>query len=279
MKDDDSMDFLTIDDFEIGKYLGSGTFGNVFLAMHIKSGFVVAIKILEKAKIDTKNYAKQLRRELEIHINLKHPNILAMYGYFYDNKSVYMILEYAPSGEMFTKLQRKRFFTEVTACSYIFQVAKAINYMHKCGVIHRDIKPENLLIGADDCVKLCDFGWAVKNVDQKRYTLCGTVEYLAPEMLAKEKHSEYLDMWCLGILTYEFLTGKPPFSKTDENDYRNKVMNLNYTMPNTLSENAKDFIRKLLVPAPEKRLKIEEVCYHPWIIANISELERMCFDE
>ncbi|EJW05134.1 AUR protein kinase [Edhazardia aedis USNM 41457] len=273
-----SASFMTLDDFELGKYLGSGQFGQVWLAKHKKSGYVVALKLLEKEKIKSPFCARQLRREIEVHSKLKHANILRLHGYFHDKLRIYLVLEYAAGGELFEILQKARRFNEQTAAKYILQVCKAIKYLQVNGVIHRDIKPENILLGSDDCIKIADFGAAVKNVDKKRYTMCGTKEYLAPEMWEKQNHSIYLDMWCIGILTYEFLTGNTPFgSDLTDNECKSRVNDLKYTFPAYLSFEAKDFIGKLLKKEPEKRLKIDEVPQHSWIVKNVDESERISF--
>ncbi|KAM0687506.1 hypothetical protein COBT_001251 [Conglomerata obtusa] len=272
--------FHTLDDFELGKPLGAGQFGQVWLVKHKTTNYITALKILNKSAI-TQTSTKQLRRELEIHSNLKHPNILQMYGYFHDKNNIYIILEYACNGELFNLLQRNSRFSETSSANYIFQVAKALFYMHKNSVIHRDLKPENILIGADNKLKLADFGWAVRNIDRRRYTYCGTQEYLAPEMVTEKRHDNAVDLWCLGVLCYEFLTGKTPFEGGTRNlaDIREKILALKYEFPDFLSDDAKDFVRKLLVVEKDKRLGIHEIRKHPWIVLNVCGEERSKFFE
>ncbi|KAH9411908.1 serine/threonine protein kinase [Ordospora pajunii] len=265
----------TLDDFEIGRLLGRGKFGQVWLAREKTKGHIVALKIIPINAIQTPETARQVRREIEIHSNLKHPNILRMYGHFYDKENIYLILEYAGKGEFFKFLSEKGGkFGEKETSMYIKQVVQALMYMRECNVIHRDIKPENLLLGADDQLKIADFGWAVYNADKRRMTFCGTMEYLAPEMVNNDIHNSGIDLWCLGILTYEFLTGKTPFESKNRNmrEAYKRINSLKYTIPETISPNASDFIAKLLVFNPSDRMELNEALNHPFIIKHCGRL-------
>ena len=265
----------TIDDFELGRPLGKGKFGQVWLAKEKSRGYIVALKIIKKTEIRGCENTRQLRREVEIHTNLCSENIIRLYGYFYDAESVYLVLEYAGNGEFFKILTAARKFGEKTAAEYILQVSNALFHMHRLNVIHRDLKPENMLLGSDNKVKIADLGWAVRNIDKRRYTYCGTLEYLAPEMYTKFNHDKSLDMWCLGILCYEFLMGNPPFEskvRSPRETYE-KVKTLSYTIPDHISEEAKSFISSLLVVSAEKRMKVEMVPRHSWIIKHCGKRE------
>uniref|UniRef100_A0AC35FUC5 Aurora kinase n=1 Tax=Panagrolaimus sp. PS1159 TaxID=55785 RepID=A0AC35FUC5_9BILA len=147
-----------LSDFDIGKPLGKGRFGNVYLAREKKSQYIVALKILFKSQLTKANVQHQLVREIEIQCHLNHPNILKLYNYFVDDKKVYLILEYSLNGELYQCLQDKKKFSEKQSALYTFQIADALHYCHSKNVIHRDIKPENILIGADNELKLADFG-------------------------------------------------------------------------------------------------------------------------
>jgi aurora kinase, other len=131
----------SLPDFDVGRPLGKGKFGRVYLAREKKSGYIVALKVLFKSELAENHVEKQLRREIEIQSHLRHPNILRLYGYFYDEKRVYLILEYAAKGELYKILQKTKKFDEETSARYILQMAKALQYLHKKHVIHRDIKP------------------------------------------------------------------------------------------------------------------------------------------
>ncbi|KAJ3261663.1 spindle assembly checkpoint kinase [Chytriomyces hyalinus] len=257
----------SLDDFDVGRALGKGKFGRVYLAREKKSGYVVALKILFKAELIEAKVEKQLRREIEIQSHLRHPNILRLYGYFYDAKRVYLILEYAAQGEMYKHLRKVETFAEDLAAKYIYQMADALRYLHKKHVIHRDIKPENLLVGIKGELKIADFGWSVHAPNTRRKTMCGTLDYLPPEMVEGKEHNEAVDLWSLGVLCYEFLCGVPPFE--DRSSYKNtyrRIAKVDLKIPSHVSREAGDLITKLLQYQPEKRLSLDQVLVHPWVV-------------
>jgi serine/threonine protein kinase len=210
-----------LEDFEMGKPLGRGKFGNVYMAREKRTGSVVALKVLSKPSMVTEGAQDALRREVMIQSRLRHRSILRMVGWFHNPKSAFLVLEHAPNGEVFRRLKAKGRLDEATAANYMKQLVEAVAYMHACHVIHRDIKPENLLLGADGSVKVADFGAAIHAPPphHRRTTLCGTPEYLAPELareLAGQGRPNYdhlVDVWALGVLCYELLTGKTPFAR------------------------------------------------------------------
>jgi len=257
-------------DFEIGKPLGRGKFGTVYLAREKRTKYIVAIKVLQKAQMVRANVEHQLRREIEIQSHLRHRNILRMYGYFYDHGRIYLILEYSPGGELYKKLCAKGVFSEKVAARYIVDLANALDYCHKKHVIHRDIKPENLLIGAHGEVKIADFGWSVHAPTSRRNTLCGTLDYLPPEMVEGLEHDEQVDVWCLGILLYEFLCGGPPFEADSHSATYRRISRIDLRFPRGMSEDAEDLIRKILVKDPRKRISLSSIPKHPWVLRNLS---------
>ena len=199
--------------FDIGRPLGRGKFGNVYLAREKQTKFVIALKVLFKKQITEQRIEHQVRREIEIQSHLRHPNILRMYGFFHDDSRIYLILEYAPKGTLFTclKQQPNNCFSEKISSVYIESLVSALIYLHKHDVIHRDIKPENLLLGNANQLKIADFGWSVHEPVSNRTTLCGTMDYLSPEMVKGEPHTKTVDVWSLGVLMFELLTGSAPF--------------------------------------------------------------------
>ena len=134
-----------------------------------------------------------------------------MYGYFWDEKRIYLILEFAPGGELYKRLTAKGRFSETETAKYILEMSRALEYCHQKHVIHRDIKPENLLLGLNGELKIADFGWSVHAPSLRRETFCGTLDYLPPEMVEVKGYDEKVDLWSLGVLCYEFLVGEPPF--------------------------------------------------------------------
>ncbi|KAM6340913.1 aurora kinase A isoform 1-T2 [Alca torda] len=262
----------SLDDFEIGRPLGKGKFGNVYLAREKKSKFILALKVLFKTQLEEAGVEHQLRREVEIQSHLRHPNILRLYGYFHDVTRVYLMLEYAPRGEVYKELQKLTKFDEQRTATYVTELADALSYCHSKSVIHRDIKPENLLLGSNGELKIADFGWSVHAPSSRRTTLCGTLDYLPPEMIEGRTHDEKVDIWSLGVLCYEFLVGKPPFeAETYQETYR-AISRVEFKFPPFVSEGARDLISKLLKHNPFHRLPLKDVLLHPWITANSTKM-------
>ncbi|KFX88179.1 hypothetical protein O988_09135 [Pseudogymnoascus sp. VKM F-3808] len=263
--------------FEIGRPLGKGKFGRVYLARERSTGFICALKVLHKSELQQGKVEKQVRREIEIQSNLRHPNILQLYGHFHDSKRVFLILEFAGKGELYKHLRRETRFPEWKAAAYIAQMAAALKYLHKKHVIHRDIKPENILMGIHGEIKISDFGWSVHAPNNRRQTMCGTLDYLPPEMLKPGSgdnwYGEKVDLWSLGVLTYEFLVGEAPFEDTMIMTQR-RITRADMTVPSFVSPEAKDLIKRLLVLDPEKRIPLDQVLQHPWIIKHCVKGER-----
>jgi aurora kinase len=234
--------------FEIGRPLGKGKFGRVYLARERSTGFICALKVLHKSELQEGKVEKQVRREIEIQSNLRHPNILMLYGHFHDSKRIFLILEFAGKGELYKHLRKENRFPEWKAASYIAQMAAALKYLHKKHVIHRDIKPENILVGIHGEIKISDFGWSVHAPNNRRNTMCGTLDYLPPEMIkpgSKDNYyNEKVDLWSLGVLTYEFLVGQAPFEDTPVQTQR-KIARGEMTVPSFVSREAKDLIKRV----------------------------------
>ncbi|KAJ2215157.1 spindle assembly checkpoint kinase [Coemansia sp. RSA 487] len=260
-----------LSDFDIGRVLGKGKFGRAYLAREKNTNFICALKVLFKSELQESKIEKQLRREVEIQTHLRHPHILRLYGYFHDEKRVYLILEYAARGEVYKLLQKQGYFSEPEAAKYIAQIANALEYLHSKHVIHRDIKPENLLLNANGELKISDFGWSVHAPNSRRRTLCGTLDYLPPEMVEGRDHSASVDLWSLGVLAYEFLVGVPPFEVMDSHKatYR-RIAKVDLHIPAFVSSEAANLIKGLLQYDGAKRLPLEEVLNHPWITRHIS---------
>ncbi|KAF2154579.1 kinase-like protein [Myriangium duriaei CBS 260.36] len=234
--------------FEIGKPLGKGKFGRVYLVRERHSGFVCALKVLDKAELQQGRVEKQVRREIEIQSNLRHPNILRLYGHFHDSKRIFLILEFAGRGELYKHLQKAGRFSEPQTARYIAQMACALRYLHKKHVIHRDIKPENILIGLHGEIKISDFGWSVHSPGNRRNTYCGTLDYLPPEMIVPKTvdncYDEKVDLWALGVLMYELLVGRAPFEDSPVMTTR-RIARGQWRVPEGVSGEARDLIQKV----------------------------------
>ncbi|KAL7051426.1 hypothetical protein ACKWTF_004462 [Chironomus riparius] len=257
------------DDFELGTPLGKGKFGRVYIAREKKTKFLVAMKILFKSELVKGRVEKQVLRELEIQSRLKHPNILRLFNWFYDDRKIYIALELASEGELYRHLKASPHgrFDERRAAKYTYQVADALHYCHLNNVIHRDLKPENLLLTGDDNIKLADFGWSAHTLSNKRKTMCGTLDYLPPEMVESKSYDDTVDQWCLGVLCYEFLVGSPPFESEDSEKTYAKIRRIEVHYPRYVTQGARDLISKLLKPNG-LRISLREVMVHPWIKEN-----------
>lgn len=159
-------------------------------------------------------------------------------------------------------------FEEKQSSVYICSLASALKYLHERDVIHRDIKPENLLLGHKGELKIADFGWSVHEPNSMRTTLCGTLDYLPPEMVQGKPHTKNVDIWSLGVLCYELLVGRAPFHADNYDETYKKIIKVEYSLPDHVSMAAAHLMSKLLVLKPEHRLPLDQVVLHPWIEAN-----------
>ena len=250
------------------KQLGSGSFGRVYLVSHNDSKKLFALRVIDKRKLMV-SYGKLdiIYNEINIHSKLAHENIIKLYNVHEDNENINIIMEYAEKGNLFQLISKEKTgLDESKAFEYFIQVVNAVYYLHINNIIHRDIKPENILIGNDNKIKLCDFGWAKELTLENRSTFCGTVEYMAPEIVGSENYDYSVDIWSLGILLYELLFGHSPFkANTTKNVILNiKTHELTYD-DKKISNSCKDLIQKLLVSNPQKRLKIKDILEHPFV--------------
>ncbi|KAG1112181.1 hypothetical protein G6F40_006792 [Rhizopus arrhizus] len=216
-----------IEDFKVGKHLGTG----------------------KKEELENSRVVQFIKREIEIQAHLHHPNIIRLFGYFHDETNIYVVLEYAEQGELYKKLEAKGRFSEAEAAKYIVQLSDALEYMHSFGVIHRDLKLENILLSKQGSVKLGDFGWSVHDPRPRRRTFCGTLDYLPPEMIANEPHTEAVDVWSLGVICYELIVGKPPFEELDDTVEKtyNRITRVDIQFPQSMTTECKQFILKVIL--------------------------------
>lgn len=260
-----------VEDFESlsHKAIGEGAFGQVFKVRHKQTGHLYAIKMISKQKIVMKNMLDQLQRELRIMYSLNHPYIIKLYNHFEDQRNFYLIMELAEGGSLFARLTKLRTFDEKTAAQYLKEVALAVQYLHtrEPAIIHRDIKPENIFLDREGRVKLGDFGWSGFN-DDIRSTYCGTLDYLAPEMIDRKGHDTRLDLWNLGVLLFELLAGRAPFESKTQEELFDKIKNLRVGFPKNFPNGAKDLIRSLLKSNPAERISIVQLLEHSWIVQH-----------
>ncbi|KAI5054919.1 hypothetical protein GOP47_0030064 [Adiantum capillus-veneris] len=261
-----------IDDFELGQMIGAGTFGQVFIARHVKTNIVCAIKCMSKAAIMKAKHFAHVKSEKEILQKLDFPFVVNLLGYCQDDKFVYLILEYVGGGDFFGHLRKKEKLDETAARFYAAQVVLCFEYLHSLDIIYRDLKPENLVLDEKGNMKITDFGFA-KKIDARTFTLCGTPDYLAPEIILAKGHGKAVDWWMLGVLIYEMLAGIAPFADDDASATYQKILDGKIAFPRHFSRSAKDLIRKLLTADLTKRaLQVTQRIlktskrYHQWSI-------------
>jgi len=259
---------LTLADFNLGKTLGTGAFGRVRFVTHKGTNSFYALKTLKKASIIKMKQVDHIVSEKAILQSLQHPFIVNMYGAFHDKRYIHMALEYIVGGEFFTHLRKAGRFDNEQSCFYAAQIAAIFEYCHGKNIVYRDLKPENILINSDGYMKLTDFGFA-KIIEHRTYTLCGTPEYIAPEVLLNKGHGKPVDWWTLGILIYEMIVGYPPFVDEDPMGIYQKILSGKIVFPKLFDKKAKGLVKKLLTADLGKRygnLKngVDDIKKHEW---------------
>uniref|UniRef100_A0A8D2CFG2 Serine/threonine-protein kinase PLK4 n=1 Tax=Sus scrofa TaxID=9823 RepID=A0A8D2CFG2_PIG len=262
-----------IEDFKVGNLLGKGSFAGVYRAESIHTGLEVAIKMIDKKAMYKAGMVQRVQNEVKIHCQLKHPSILELYNYFEDSNYVYLVLEMCHNGEMNRYLKnRRKPFSENEARHFMHQIITGMLYLHSHGILHRDLTLSNLLLTRNMNIKIADFGLAtqLKMPHEKHYTLCGTPNYISPEIATRSAHGLESDIWSLGCMFYTLLIGRPPFDTDTVKNTLNKVVLADYEMPTFLSREAKDLIHQLLRRNPADRLSLSSVLDHPFMSRNSS---------
>ena len=223
---------------------------------------------MNKQNIIQENMVDQINREIEIMYQLNHPHIIKLYSHFEDNDNFYLIMEYASKGQLYSIIRKHKKLSQIIAKQYMEEIISALQYLHTRNppIIHRDIKPENILIDHEGKCKLADFGWSNFDNGRKNRDSCGgTPEYLAPEMINQCGHDKSVDIWALGILLFEMLTGRIPFNYSqDRSQLYNSIKVLNISWTDDFPYLAKDLVSKILCINPNERLSLEEILNHQW---------------
>ncbi|KAJ7658537.1 kinase-like domain-containing protein [Mycena rosella] len=246
-----------LSDFIIQRTLGTGSFGRVHLVRSKHNLRFYAIKVLNKERVVKMKQVEHTNNEQRMLECVQHSFIINLWGYFQDTANLYMVMDFVPGGELFTLLRRSNRFPDPVAKFYAAEVALALNHLHGLGIIYRDLKPENVLLNADGHIKVADFGFA-KAVDTTTWTLCGTPDYLAPEVIGQQRYNKSVDWYALGILIYEMLFGLPPYHQAETNHLilydRIQAGPAKVAFPPAaFSDQAKDLIMKLMEGDPSKR--------------------------
>ncbi|XP_008771566.2 ribosomal protein S6 kinase alpha-6 isoform X2 [Rattus norvegicus] len=255
--------------FDLLKVLGQGSFGKVFLVRKKTgpdAGQLYAMKVLRKASLKVRDRVRT-KMERDILVEVNHPFIVKLHYAFQTEGKLYLILDFLRGGDVFTRLSKEVLFTEEDVKFYLAELALALDHLHRLGIVYRDLKPENILLDEIGHIKLTDFGLSKESVDQekKAYSFCGTVEYMAPEVVNRRGHSQSADWWSYGVLMFEMLTGTLPFQGKDRNETMNMILKAKLGMPQFLSAEAQSLLRMLFKRNPANRLGsegVEEVKRH-----------------
>ena len=257
-----------IGNYEIIKIIGEGTFGKVKLAKNIPTGELVAIKILEKSKIEDNDDLACVTREIKFLKGLHHINLISLYEIIETARNYYIIMEYAEN-ELFSYIVSNNYLSEEISSFFYIQILSAIEYIHSHKIVHRDLKPENILLTYNNnLIKIIDFGLANKynNENELLKTACGSPCYAAPEMiLGKKYYGIDVDIWSSGVVLFAMVCGYLPFEDDDNEKIYRKVVIGKYDIPKRLSKNCKDLIQKILEVNPKKRIKLDDIKNHPFL--------------
>lgn len=250
---------MTASDFEPLRCLGKGTFGTVILVRQISTGKLYAQKQFSKASLTVrKQLVDQTKTERVILESInRHPFVVKLFYAFQDHEKLYLILEYAQGGELFTRMLTERMFPEETAAFYMAEMVLALEHLHHTvGVVYRDLKPENILLDSEGHLLLTDFGLSKVAVDghHRCRSMTGTLEYMAPEVLLQQSYGTAVDWWSFGILGYDLLTGASPFRANCETKIKEKILKQKLSLPFFMSVDARDLLTRLLRKDPKKRL-------------------------
>ena len=256
----------------IGNYLlfdqiGMGTFSKVTRAVHVLTEQVVAVKILEKEKIEDDIDVERIIREIEILKNINHPNIAQMYETYTTVHNIYLMIEYAEGGDLSHYINQTNYLSEQKACYFFRQIIGVIEYLNMIGISHRDIKTENILLDKDKKnIKVIDFGLS-NYCSGKRllHSSCGSPCYASPEMLSGKPYQGITtDIWSSGIVLYSMLVGFLPFDESDLGKLYDQIKKGQFYLPSTLSLEAMDFLKNILMVDPKKRMGLNEIKNHAW---------------
>ena len=261
---------LNLDNFEIIKLIGKGTYGKVLLVKLKSKETYYAMKVLNKKYLEIKKQEIHTKNERDFMIKISSPFIINIKFAFQDDNNLYLISDFMQGGELFFHLQKNKFFSEEFVKFYAIELVLAISDIHKINAIYRDLKPENILLDKYGHIKLTDFGLCkILNENEKAYTLCGTLQYIAPEILLNNGYQKEVDWWSLGCVIYDMLEGKVPFKPPKGSHIDISLFKKQIKFRRTKSDEAKNFIKALLVFNPEKRLGygtngINDIKNHPF---------------
>ena len=260
------VDFLS--DYNIKGIIGKGTFSIVKLGEHKKTKEKVAIKIMQKNKILSKDDLIRIEREIEILKRLNHPNVIKIHKIYDDEKKFYIIMEFCENGELFNRIVEKKYLTEDEAALFYYQLINGLEYIHKNNIVHRDLKPENLLLSKNDLLKIIDFGLSnYTGNDILLGTPCGSPCYASPEMVSGKRYNGYMiDVWSTGIILFAMVCGYLPFEDNDNEILFSKILKCKIHYPKIMGSLTLDLMKKIITPDPKRRITLEQIKQHPFYL-------------
>lgn len=260
-----SDELLSMDDFNIISVIGRGYYGKVMLCRFKSTGQLYAIKTVHKSRLVSSNKIYTIIRERNCLVKARHPFIVSLFYAFQTSSKFYLVLEYAPGGELYSMLDDDKYddLTKSQKKLYLAEIGLALGYLHSIGIIYRDLKPENILLDQNGHIKLTDFGLSKEIVDiEHTKTFCGTPQYVAPEIVARQNYAFSCDWWSYGILAYELLYGDVPFYSENKAEQFEMIQHQNPDFPETATADEIDFIQKLLVKDPKQRSTFDQLRNH-----------------
>ena len=261
---------VKVGNYIIKKTLGKGTFAKVKLAIHLPKKEKVAIKIIEKRRLKEEDDIIRLKREFEMLTQFNNPNVISVSEIFESKDAYFTVMEYCDGGELFNYIVENKVLSDEKSAFFYFQIINGLEYIHSLGIVHRDLKPENLLLTSEHIIKIIDFGlsnYFDKNSRRLLETPCGSPCYASPEMLSGEGYDGFkIDIWATGIILFAMLCGFLPFDHKDNDKLFKKILECKIKFPKHLSDDAKDLLKKILVPNPRKRITIKEIKKHPFYL-------------
>ncbi|CAD8103409.1 unnamed protein product [Paramecium sonneborni] len=266
-------DYKQVQNYILQRTLGQGTFGKVKLGYHTIADEFVAIKMLEKSRIENQCDLVRVQREICILRKVSHPNVIKLYEILESESCVYLVMEYVKGGELYDYIIKKKYLPENIAVRYFQQLVFATEYLHSQNIIHRDLKPENLLLDENRQLKIADFGLSFLSQTKGEYlkTACGSPCYAAPEMLVgKTYEGTKSDIWSCGIILFAMLCGYLPFEHENTKQLYELIKNSDFEKPEHLSKNALDLITKILIKDPNKRYNFDQIKQHPFFQLHTS---------
>ncbi|KAE9043916.1 hypothetical protein PR001_g5572 [Phytophthora rubi] len=243
-------------DFDLLCVIGQGAFGKVIQVRHQPTDEILAMKIVSNKYIVQHNSVSYLQAERDIMAKINHPFLISLRYAFQTKSNVYLVMPFVAGGELFHHLHKEGLLLESSAKFYAAEMVLALEHLHSKGIIHRDLKPENVLLGADGHIRLTDFGLAKEMADEEdsTSTMCGTNEYMPPEMIRRKAYNQAVDWWALGALIYEMVTGYPPFRHKNHKKLHHKILNEKLPLPRWLGPDTHSILKQLLERNVDKRL-------------------------